>query len=322
MNLVNRINSIKRSVNFIFLLVGALEFLTIGQRIKETRKVAGYSQASLAEKMSEMSPEQEKKVTRSLIAQIEVGNSNPTLEFLRVFVSICNTSYSYIIEGKPEYDKLSLQELFSMQLGRIVPYNTASGKAYKFLQIIEPLKRDKSFGQADITLVSVNEQAKYILDYHDPGFIESLPSFTLPGFKNGVYRAFEVEDDSMLQFEGVGLYPTDIIICSYVKDVSKIINNRVYVVVTNNKGIIIKRCINKLSSNSFLICSSDNQSSNFPPVTLEADKIKEVWEFEAKISHHLSKKINLMEGLAELKAKSILFSQNISELEKLMSKDL
>lgn len=301
--------------------MGQLEFLTIGQRIRETRKVAGYSQASLAEKMSEMSPEAEKKVTRSLIAQIEVGNSNPTLEFLRVFVSICNTSYGYIIEGKPEYDKISLQERFSMQLGRIVPYNTASGKAYKFLQINEPLKRDKFFGQVDIALVSVNEQAKYILNYHDSEFIENLPSFTLPSYKNGVYRAFEVDDDSMLQFEGVGLYPTDIIICSYVKDLSNIVNNRVYVVVSSNKGLVIKRCINKLSSDNSLICSSDNQTSNFPPVTINADEIKEVWEFEAKISYHLPKRIKLMEGLAELKTKSTLISQNISELEILMGKN-
>lgn len=299
-----------------------LNYLTVGQRIKEARKRAGYSQASLAEKMSEMSPETEKKVTRSLIAQIEVGNSNPSLEFLRAFVIICNVSYSYIIEGKAEFDKISVQELYNMQLGKIIVYNTGSGQVFKFLETDESKEGEKSHGKGDIFLVPVNAQAKYILGCQNPEFIQSLPWFTLPGYQDDVYRAFEVEDNSMLQFEGVGFYPTDIIVCSMVEDPGKIISNRVYVVVTSSKGIIIRRCINKLSSSSMLICNSDNQSNNYPPVTLETDEIKEVWEFKAKISHHLPKRAKLMESLTELKAKSTLMSRNISELEKLMGKDL
>jgi len=78
----------------------------IGRRIARKRKQSGLTQEKLA-KLTE--------VSRSLIGQIELGNVNPTLEFLKKFIRICDTNYYFLIEGREideeEYHYLGTNEL-------------------------------------------------------------------------------------------------------------------------------------------------------------------------------------------------------------------
>ena len=78
----------------------------IGRRIAKKRKQSGLTQEKLA-RLTE--------VSRSLIGQIELGNVNPTLEFLKKFIRICNTNYYFLIEGREteeeEYHYLGTNEL-------------------------------------------------------------------------------------------------------------------------------------------------------------------------------------------------------------------
>ena len=78
----------------------------IGRRIAKKRKQSELTQEKLA-RLTE--------VSRSLIGQIELGNVNPTLEFLKKFIRICNTNYYFLIEGREieeeEYHYLGTNEL-------------------------------------------------------------------------------------------------------------------------------------------------------------------------------------------------------------------
>lgn len=80
----------------------------IGRRIAKKRKQAGLTQEKLAKLTS---------VSRSLIGQIELGNVNPTLEFLKKFIRICDTNYYFLIEGREiendEYQFLGTNELMN-----------------------------------------------------------------------------------------------------------------------------------------------------------------------------------------------------------------
>lgn len=67
------------------------KLLTIGDRIKIKRKEIGYTQEALAELT---------EIARASIGQIESGHIMPSLQFLSRFIRICNTSYSYIIDGE------------------------------------------------------------------------------------------------------------------------------------------------------------------------------------------------------------------------------
>lgn len=67
------------------------KLLTIGKRIAYTRNISNYSQQYIADKTG---------VSRSLIGQIETDGTKPNYEFLRKFIKVTNTTYSFLIEGK------------------------------------------------------------------------------------------------------------------------------------------------------------------------------------------------------------------------------
>ena len=173
----------------------------------------------------------------------------------------------------------------------------------------------------NITLVPVTAKAGYLVGYADPEFVESLPAFAIPGFSNDIYRAFEVEGFSMLQFQGAGLYPTDIVIASYVENPLMIRDNRVYVIVSD-QGLIIKRCINRLKTNDTLICTSDNPEAIYQAQNafLKPHEIREVWEFKAKISRHIPKSTDIVEDITDLKAQYTLISHRLMEMEMILGR--
>lgn len=90
---------------------------TVGFRIAELRKRAGYSQLKMSELLG---------ISRSLVGQIERDLSKPNLETLSKFVRITNTSFSYIIDGiessskeqpllsKEDMDKLTCDVLYPL----------------------------------------------------------------------------------------------------------------------------------------------------------------------------------------------------------------
>ncbi len=140
----------------------------------------------------------------------------------------------------------------------------------------------------NIAFVPIKAQAGYLSGYSDESFVEQLPSFALPGFQNGTYRAFEVEGHSMLQVDNKGFHPGDITINQFLESAHQIRDGRVYVVVTED-GLLLKRCINRLDSDTpRLICKSDNRSGDYPDILLTPDQIVEVWEFKANITRYAS----------------------------------
>lgn len=99
-----------------------LESEHIGRRIARKRKQAGLTQEKLAKLTT---------VSRSLIGQIELGNVNPTLEFLKKFIRICDTNYYFLIEGREiendEYQFLGTNELMNKL---VAPSITEEATAY------------------------------------------------------------------------------------------------------------------------------------------------------------------------------------------------
>lgn len=54
-----------------------------------------------------------------------------------------------------------------------------------------------SFNRDNIVLVPQTLKAGYLKGYNDVSFIETLPSYRMPGLNNGVFRMFEIEGNSM-----------------------------------------------------------------------------------------------------------------------------
>lgn len=128
------------------------EILTIGGRIARLRKKQKLTQKTLAEQT---------KVSRSLIGQIEANNVKPTLEFLKKFIRICNTSYEAVIEGKnleldlnmafepsanyltPAREKELLEEMLAQKQATITALQSENESLKKLIAVLEnSLKQD------------------------------------------------------------------------------------------------------------------------------------------------------------------------------------
>ncbi|MGB3618986.1 MAG: S24 family peptidase [Catalinimonas sp.] len=136
---------------------------------------------------------------------------------------------------------------------------------------------DPTETRENILFVPLKAQAGYPRLLNDPAFISGLQSFSLPGFRNGTYRIFEVAGDSMMPL----IQPGDLLICGHVEALEDVRDGEVYVLITN-EGILVKRCINTVRKRGAIIIESENPEYK-PDVVMAAD-ILEVWKYRAKIT--------------------------------------
>ena len=66
--------------------------------------------------------------------------------------------------------------------------------------LLPPIVTIDTQGHENIVLVPIKARAGYLSGYADPGYIQKLPAYRLPGLNYGTYRLFEVE--------GLSMYPT------------------------------------------------------------------------------------------------------------------
>lgn len=132
----------------------------------------------------------------------------------------------------------------------------------------------------NIELVPVKASAGYLNGYADPEYIAELPKFSLPMFRQGTYRAFEIKGDSMLP-----LQPGSIVIAEYVESWTDIKPGQTYVVISKSDGVVYKRVAFKYKEDKGLKLLSDNKS--YEPYWVEAADILEIWKAKAYISTQL-----------------------------------
>jgi len=167
--------------------------------------------------------------------------------------------------------KISLDLLLSVDVRKI-----DMGKLLKMEdnRILLPITVDKE-GENIIEIVPYKAKAGYLTGYSDPEFIESLQYISLPFLKQGKYRAFPIEGDSMPPHrEG------SFVIGEYVENKADIKEGNTYVLLTKSEGIIYKRVHKKGSA--AIILSSDNKAYKVYPVKFS--EILEVWKFACSLS--------------------------------------
>lgn len=166
-----------------------------------------------------------------------------------------------------------------------------------------------------MSYVTVRAQAGYMKGHDDPHYIEKLPAFSLPILKDGSYRMFEVDGESMYQIGGGGLHNGDIVIAQYLEDIFTMRDNRVYVVVSKD-GVVVKRCLNRLKEkeNPVLVCKSDNKNGQHPDIILRPHQIVEVWELKAYISKQLSFATDMWQMLNDVQVQVALMDEKIKRI--------
>lgn len=163
-----------------------------------------------------------------------------------------------------------------------------------------------SAGNENVVYVPVKARAGYLAGFSDPKFIEKLAVYRLPGYNNGTYRIFEVDGVSMFNT----LQDKDRCIARW-SQVSEIRDDRVYVLITRNDGILIKRCINRFKEGKVICKSDNNHSGEYPPIVLELSEIIEVWYVVERWTRQLPPPGELYKRITNLEADVILLKRRL-----------
>ncbi|WGH74659.1 LexA family transcriptional regulator [Tenacibaculum tangerinum] len=163
-------------------------------------------------------------------------------------------------------------------------------------------------GNENVVYVPIQARAGYLNGYGDSNYIEQLPSFHMPHLTNGTFRCFEVQGNSMVRtfFDG------DLVFGKYVEDLRDIKDGRVYIIVSKNDGIVLKRVINRIEERGKLILKSDNKDGNYPTYTINAEEIMEVWYVTMFASKQMPEPIDVYDRLHDLESKIVELEEQIS----------
>lgn len=162
-------------------------------------------------------------------------------------------------------------------------------------------------GNENVVYVPIKARAGYLNGYGDTDYIETLPTFNMPHLTNGTYRCFEVYGNSMVRtfFDG------DLVFGKYVESLSDVKDGRVYVIVSKDDGIVLKRVINRIEERGKLILKSDNKNGNYPTYTIDAEDIMEVWYVTMFASKQMPEPVDIYDRLHELESQIVELKESM-----------
>lgn len=163
-------------------------------------------------------------------------------------------------------------------------------------------------GRNNIVLVPVKAAAGYLNGFGDPEFIETLPTYNLPNLNNGTYRMFQVNGHSMFPTLHDGSYVVGQFVENWVNDIK---DDRVYIIVSKNDGIIVKRCLNRILKYGHVYCKSDNRKE-YPSFSINPTDIIEVWEYKMNIGFELPNPADLYDRVSDLEAEVFFLKDKIT----------
>lgn len=162
-----------------------------------------------------------------------------------------------------------------------------------------------------ISLVNVKAAAGYLNGYADPEYIESLPTMRVPGLKSSTHRAFQSKGHSM----SPTIHDNATLIGSWVESLNDIRDRRIYIIVTKDYGITVKRVLNRISDSGQLVLISDNHNKiDYPNFTVRAEDIKEVWYLTAALIYEFREPGELYTRFNDLEATVTLLANQVKKL--------
>jgi transcriptional regulator with XRE-family HTH domain len=214
----------------------------LSDNIRYFRAQLNYSQQRIANDLL---------ITRGRYSKYEDGNTEPPIEILLKISRYFNVSVDLFLTV--DLTKYSLDDMIRLPDNRIVL----------------PIKVGRT-GENKIEIIPYKAQMGYLNGYSDPEYIESLQHISLPFLRNGNYRAFPAEGDSMPPFKDGTL-----IIGKYIEKIQEMKVDKTYLLVTRS-GFVYKR-LSKIDENSIHVLS-DN--SFYEPYQIPFYELLEIWEYE------------------------------------------
>lgn len=261
----------------------------VASNIKLLRKRKNLTQGDLAASLN---------CSRSGINNYENGKAVPPAEVLILLSDIFHTSIDTLL-------RIDLSVLKESQLKMIETGTDVFMKGSE-LRVLATTVNNKN--EDNVELVSVKAKAGYTTGYYDPEFISRLPSFQLPFLSGGKkYRTFQISGDSMLPIPDKSWVTGE-----YVQDLNNIRDNRFYIVLTLNEGIVFKKVINEIKEKGTLKMISTN--TEYEPYDLPVNEIQEVWKFV----HYISGVIPESKDSDQLFSQIELIKNELSGIKKMI----
>ncbi len=139
--------------------------------------------------------------------------------------------------------------------------------------------------QISIPVVNIKAAANYITGYQSQEYVEELEAILLPKSMIGEQQhyAFQAIGDSMHPT----IYTDDYILARLLNpsEWQETKENYIHVIVSNSRGVVIKRIKNRLKEKGFIRCKSDNR--HHPPFNVDHDDILQIFEVKCKLSFNL-----------------------------------
>ena len=271
--------------------------MSLANNLKYLRKKAAKTQDGLSSDVN---------IGRTTIANYEAGISEPNVETLRTFAKYFGVTLDDLLSKNLEQQQQYTQQNDEKDLMLRAAFPQQGAPGYSAIPRIITVD---SGGNDNIIYVPVKARAGYLLGYGDAEFMETLPTFRLPGLSNATYRMFEVEGPSMAP----NVLHGDRIIGEWIDSLDKIRDNRVYVVV-HKGGVAVKRVVNRLKERGKLYLKSDTiaHRHEFPTLEIDPEDIKEVWYGRMKISSDFSEPAEVYPRLADLE-------MDVMEMKRMMN---
>lgn len=195
-------------------------------------------------------------ITRESYAKYETAKNEPPLDVLLAISRYYHVSTDLLLTV--DLRKYKLEEMLNLPDNRI----------------LLPIKTD-NVGENKIEIVPYKASMGYLEGYSDPEYIEKLQTMSLPFLRNGKYRAFPVEGDSMPPYKD-GTY----IIAKYLESRNDLKVGKTYVFITNG-GITYKR-LSAIHQKAIEVMA-DN--SYYKPYKISFSNLLEIWEFTSSIAN-------------------------------------
>ncbi len=217
--------------------------MSFEERVSNLRKSLKLNQSKFAKEIN---------ISQGALSQIEGGRIKLSLETLFRICDKFNISADWLLYGES-----------SMHRNLEIPKAAAKGSLKGF--------------SPNIIFVDTVAHADYLKNFNNEAYLRSLEAYSIPGFKDGNFRMFEVLGDSMQP----AITEKDILVVKIIDKYKEIEDGTLCVIVSKN-GIVVKRVFNLPQESNILVLKSDNEK--YKPFKVEFEELLEIWEVKAKIT--------------------------------------
>ncbi len=239
--------------------------------------------------------------------------TNPGTDKLdKILTAYPDLNLYWLVTGKGEKE---VSQKVAPKIASIVAPNDVKSNVPAIFEGPKVVTIDKA-GKDNIVFVPIKAAAGYLNGYADPEYIETLPAYRIPGFETGTYRMFEVKGDSMEPT----LSEKDKVIGRWV-ELADVKDSYLHVIVTRERGAVVKRVLNRLKTDGVLVLKSDGNRKLFPDIIVEPDDVLECWRGAGYFSKNLAGPHELYTRLDDVEGRLAIvddYKQRLEAIEKLL----